>query len=62
MSNNLMQIYSAGEFSDDYMQIQSSFFHWARNEQKQRYPYIVCDWTKMKEAELHIKFYIIEKT
>lgn len=58
-----MQIYSAGEFSDDYyMQIQPSLFHWARNEQKWRYLYIVPDWTKMKEAELHIKLYIIKKT
>lgn len=58
-----MQIYSAGEFSDDYyMQIQPSLVHWARNEQKWIYLYIVPDWTKMKEAELHIKFYIIKKT
>lgn len=35
MSNNLMQIYSSGEFSDDYyMQIQASLFHWAWNKQK----------------------------
>lgn len=44
MSNNLMQIYSAGEFFDDYyMQIQPGLFCWAWSEQKQSYSYIVCD-------------------
>lgn len=46
MSNNLMQIYSAGEFSDDcYMQIQPRLFQ-----------------QRLKEPELPIKFYIIKKT
>lgn len=46
MSNNLMQIYSAGEFSDDcYMQIQPRLLQ-----------------QRLKEPELPIKFYIIKKT
>lgn len=46
MSNNLMQIYSAGEFSDDCcMQIQPRLFQ-----------------QRLKELELPIKFYIIRKT
>lgn len=46
MTNNLMQIYSAGEFSDDcYMQIQPRLFQ-----------------QRLKELELPIKFYIIKKT
>lgn len=46
MTNNLMQIYSAGKCSDDcYMQIQPGFFQ-----------------QKLKELELPIKFYIIKKT
>lgn len=41
-----MQIYSAGEFSDDcYMQIQLGLFQ-----------------QRLKELELPIKFYIIKKT
>lgn len=46
MSNNLMQIYSAGEFSDDcYMQIQPSLSQ-----------------GRLKEPERPLKFYIIKKT
>lgn len=46
MTNNLMQIYSAGEFSDDcYMQIQPGLFQ-----------------QRLKELELPINFYMISKT
>lgn len=46
MTNNLMQIYSAGEFSDDcYMQIQPGLFQ-----------------HRLKELELPIKIHIIKKT
>lgn len=44
MTNNLMQIYSAGEFSDDCcMQIRPPLFQ-----------------QRLKELELPVKFYIIQ--
>lgn len=46
MTNNLMQIHSAGEFSDDcYMQIQAGLFQ-----------------QRLKQLELPIRFSIIKKT